>query len=175
MSKDHQRKSQPLSFVKEGSADLEAQLLLEKRERARLDTDYKTKERLTLQEQLRLNAILKQEDFNALVKDRNSFNRLSVEDIEFYENLRKKAQSQKHNLEQSLEQQSRNFETRKKQAQESRSQSSATTMNTPSSDAAKRSQVPSRIVKPKSSTKTRLKGVIKKKHTESSKAAKKPT
>ncbi|SCU87759.1 LAFA_0E08636g1_1 [Lachancea sp. 'fantastica'] len=170
MPKDRQQASQPLRFVKEGDADLETQLLLEKRERAKLDTDYKTKERLTLQEQLRLNAILKQENFNALVKDRNSFNRLSEDAVNFYKKLREKNETEKKSLEQSLELETRSFD-QKKQALEQTTPNSTVKPHI-TGETAKRTQIPAKVSKPKSNSKNGLKGIVRKKKTEPSKSTK---
>ncbi|SCU96071.1 LANO_0E12376g1_1 [Lachancea nothofagi CBS 11611] len=168
MPKDKTEKASSLSFVKEGDADIEVQLLREKQERARLDTDYKTKERLTLQDQLRLNAITKQEEFGALVKDRNSFNRLSSEDIEFYENLRKKADLAHRDMEQFLDRQAREFE-QKKVRELAQSKMDSLGRPTRPIDVQKRIKMPAKVSKQKSNTKPGLKGIIKKKHTKTPK------
>ncbi|CEP61827.1 Fyv6p LALA0_S04e01618g [Lachancea lanzarotensis] len=170
MPKDRQEVSQPLKFVKEGDADLETQLLLEKRERAKLDTDYKTKERLTLQEQLRLNAILKQESFNALVKDRNSFNRVSAEALDFYKNLRETNETKNRNLEQSIEAESRYFEVKKHALECTTPPHSAANLRS-LDESVKKVHVPAKIHKPKSSSKNGLKGIVRKRKSGSSKPA----
>lgn len=146
-------KLKPLGFVREGDVDIELQRLLEKRENSKLDSDIRNKERLTLQEQLRLNAITKQEEFNSLVKDRNSFNRLSKEDIEFYESLRTKAEMQNRGLQEYLDKNSQDFE-------ELKLRSSSKTI--PAQEGRKLT-IPSKVVKRNTASKSGLKGIVKKK------------
>ncbi|SCU85535.1 LADA_0D08108g1_1 [Lachancea dasiensis] len=159
---DQKNTGSKLKFVKEGNADLETQQLLEKRERARLDTDYKTKERLTLQDQLRLNAILKQEEFTALVKDRNSFNRLSVEDKQFYQDLQARARQSDQDMEEYLARQTRDFERKKSQVL-GEAPTNPEVSPSPSTDSTSNIKVPAKIVKPKPRAKSGLKGIVTKK------------
>lgn len=160
MSTRQENDLQSSRFVKEGNADIELQRQRERQESAKLDTDFKTKERLTLQDQLRLNAITKQEEFSSLVKDRNSFNRLSKQDVEFYESLQRRAQLENQSLEEFLEKNTREYDKKKAQvlAHESGRPESVPT----------RVQVPAKITKKRSMpSKNGIKGVIKKKKSKS--------
>ncbi|CUS22325.1 LAQU0S05e02850g1_1 [Lachancea quebecensis] len=160
MSARQENDLQSSRFIKEGSADIELQRQRERQESAKLDTDFRTKERLTLQEQLRLNAITKQEEFSSLVKDRNSFNRLSKEDVNFYESLRRRAQLENQNLEEFLERNTREYDKRKAQALAHECGRSG---SVPS-----RVQVPAKITKRSTPSKNGIKGVVKKKKPKSS-------
>lgn len=77
------REKKPLKFVSEGVGNVEAQRIREQVEQKKYEAEYKRKTRKSLRDQLRSNAISKQKQYNGLVRDRESFTRLSKEDLNF--------------------------------------------------------------------------------------------
>lgn len=100
-------------FVTEGVTDLTSQHEREQLEQSNYETELKKKERKSLQEQLKSNAISKQQEFNRLIQERNSFNRMSKEEIEFYESVETKEKERKQELEEYLERSSKDFDKKR--------------------------------------------------------------
>ncbi|SCU80294.1 LAMI_0B01596g1_1 [Lachancea mirantina] len=100
-----------VGFVQEGQADLRAQSRAEQIEQAKEKAASQAEERKTLQEQLRNNAIAKQEEFNSLVKEKNSFTRLSHADVEFYKKMRDESTTERRDLETYLTRNLRYFDS----------------------------------------------------------------
>lgn len=106
-------KKRPLKFVSEGVTDLESQKAREQIEQSKFETECKRRERKSLREQLRSNAINKQKDFNQLVKERDSFNRLSQEELDFFQKIKDDEKQKERDLTLYLEKQATEYEQRK--------------------------------------------------------------
>lgn len=105
-------KKRPLTFVSEGVADLETQKAKEQVEQAKFEAECKRRERKTLREQLRANAINKQKEFNGLVKERDDLNRLSSKELDYYTQLEENERKKQRELNAYLDKQSESFDSR---------------------------------------------------------------
>lgn len=148
-----------VNFVQEGHSDLTSQGKTEEDERMRLEVDSKRKERKSLQEQLKENAAMKQEEFNLLVKEKNSFNRLSEEDIDFYRKLNSKSKLDHQQMEKYLIRNMKQFEERKAQVLQDDGLQENHGIDTV--------EITKNVIVKKMKSRQRLKGVIKKKKTSS--------
>lgn len=121
-------KKRPLAFVSEGVTDLETQKAREQVEQAKFEAECKRRERKSLREQLRSNAINKQREFNGLVKERDDFNRLSTDELEYFKKLKEEEQRKENELKEYLEKESQEFALRQAQlkSRESRDNSKDT-------------------------------------------------
>lgn len=101
-----------LTFVSEGITDLETQKAREQVEQAKFEAECKRKERKSLRDQLRANAINKQKEFNGLVKEHDNFNRLSSEELLYYNKLKDTERKKEQELQAYLDKESQGFEER---------------------------------------------------------------
>lgn len=108
------REKKPLKFVSEGVGNVEAQRIREQVEQKKYEAEYKRKTRKSLRDQLRSNAISKQKQYNGLVRDRESFTRLSKEDLEFYQKSKNELLKKEKELNNYLDVKAINFEKKKK-------------------------------------------------------------
>lgn len=108
-------KKRPLAFVSEGVTDLETQKAREQVEQAKFEAECKRRERKSLRDQLRANAINKQKEFNGLVKERDDFNRLNGEELEYYNKLKDSERKKERDLQAYLDRGSQDFDLRQSQ------------------------------------------------------------
>ncbi|AQZ18050.1 FYV6 (YNL133C) [Zygosaccharomyces parabailii] len=71
-------------------------------------------ERKTLRDQLKAHAVKRQRDFSAQVREHESFNRLSKEELAFFQSLRDKERRQEDELNGFLEKKAHEFDKRRK-------------------------------------------------------------
>lgn len=74
-------------------------------------------EKKSLHEQLKLNALTKQQQFNRLVKEKNSFNRLNKDEIEYCVKLKTEELHKERELNQYLEDRLREFDSKRMKLQ----------------------------------------------------------
>lgn len=115
-----------LTFVSEGVTDLETQKAREQVEQAKFEAECKRRERKSLREQLKANAISKQKEFNGLVKERDDVNRLSAEDLDYIKKLAEQERQKDHDLKEYLDNQSKDFASRKQQLVEAQQDKGST-------------------------------------------------
>ncbi|QHS75780.1 Fyv6p [Saccharomyces paradoxus] len=108
------RGKKPLKFVSEGVGNIEAQKIREQVEQKKYEAEYKRKTRKSLRDQLRSNAISKQKQYNGLVRNRESFTRLTKEDLEFYQTSKDELLKKEKELDGYLNAKAINFERKKK-------------------------------------------------------------
>ncbi|CAI1680113.1 hypothetical protein SEUBUCD646_0N01890 [Saccharomyces eubayanus] len=104
----------PLKFVSEGVSNIETQKIREQVEQKKYESEYKRKTRKSLRDQLRSNAISKQKQYNGLVRDRESFTRLSKDELAFYQNSKNEALKKEKELNEYLNAKATSFERKKK-------------------------------------------------------------
>lgn len=104
-----------LAFVSEGVADLETQRAREQAEQAKFEAECKRRERKSLREQLKANAISKQKEFSGLVKERDGINRLSDDELAHLRRLAEQDRARERDLRQYLETRSKDFTQRQRQ------------------------------------------------------------
>lgn len=81
---DSVAKSQ-LRFVSEGAADLDSQKTNEEKAQEKFATEKLQRSRKSLQDQLRANGMRQKKKFMRDVRNREKFNRLSKEELEFFQ------------------------------------------------------------------------------------------
>lgn len=108
------REKKPLQFVSEGVSNIETQRIREQVEQKKYESEYKRKTRKSLRDQLRSNAISKQKQYNGLVRDRESFTRLSKDELEFYHNSKNESMKKEEELNNYLNAKATSFERKKK-------------------------------------------------------------
>lgn len=75
----------------------------------------KNSERKSLQEQLRLNSVNRQEEFQKQIQERNSvINRMTEDDVRYYQKLKKEEISKDKDLEEYIEQKTLVFEMKQR-------------------------------------------------------------
>ncbi|CCF58662.1 hypothetical protein KAFR_0F00650 [Kazachstania africana CBS 2517] len=112
---NHEKK--PLTFVSEGIADVKTQKEREQAEQEKFEAERQRRNRKSLREQLRANAINKQREFKSLVKEREGFNRLSKEELDFFQKTKEKEDAKEEELSKFLEEKGSEFERKKKRFQ----------------------------------------------------------
>lgn len=118
-------KKRPLKFVSEGVTDLDTQKDREQVEQAKFEAECKRRERKSLREQLRANAINKQKEFNGLVKERDGFNRLAEEELNYFNKVKEKELKKENDLKEYLDKKASEFELRKTRAKAGETQAAA--------------------------------------------------
>lgn len=106
-------KKRPLKFVSEGVTDLDTQKDREQVEQAKFEAECKRRERKSLREQLRANAINKQREFSGLVKERDGFNRLDDEELDYFNKVKEEELKKENDLKRYLEREASDFELKK--------------------------------------------------------------
>ncbi|QLL32774.1 hypothetical protein HG536_0D02960 [Torulaspora globosa] len=104
-----------LAFVSEGVTDLETQRAREQVEQAKFEAECKRRERKSLREQLKANAISKQKEFSGLVKERDGINRLSDDELAHIRRLAEQDRQRERDLKEYLESHSKGFTLRQRQ------------------------------------------------------------
>ncbi|QLQ79649.1 hypothetical protein HG537_0C02960 [Torulaspora globosa] len=104
-----------LAFVSEGVTDLETQRAREQVEQAKFEAECKRRERKSLREQLKANAISKQKEFNGLVKQHDSVNRLNDDELAHIRRLADQDRQKERELREYIETRSRDFTLRQQQ------------------------------------------------------------
>ncbi|EDO18577.1 hypothetical protein Kpol_1048p7 [Vanderwaltozyma polyspora DSM 70294] len=117
-------KVRKISFISEGVTDLESQKAREQASQNKYEDEQKRKERKSLRAQLRSNAISKQKQYNALVKERDSFNRLSSSELKFFQDIQKNEEAKEKEIEEQLEKGISKFEFKKAIMLQNRSEES---------------------------------------------------
>ncbi|CAL9735162.1 protein Fyv6p [Monosporozyma servazzii] len=110
----NERKKQPLTFVSEGVSDVATQKKKEEEQQARYENERQRRNRKTLQDQLRANAIKKQRQFKQQVKKKESFNRLNKNELDYFQKIRKDEDKKENELNEYLSSKIDDFEIKKK-------------------------------------------------------------
>ncbi|CCC70135.1 hypothetical protein NCAS_0E00650 [Naumovozyma castellii] len=105
---------QPLTFVSEGVTNIEDENEKAKLEQEKFERESKIRSRKTLRDQLRSSAISKQKEFNGLVKQRESFNRLNEEEIEFFKSIEDAKLAEESKMNEYLSSKLNTFEKKKR-------------------------------------------------------------
>lgn len=108
-----ERKKRPLVFVSEGSADIATQKRREEQQQKRYENERLRRKRKSLQEQLRANAIKKQREFKKLVKKKESFNKLSKQELDYFQKIRAEEAKKDNELNNYLHNKINEFEIKK--------------------------------------------------------------
>ncbi|CAL9730182.1 protein Fyv6p [Monosporozyma unispora] len=112
--KENQRRKRPLTFVSEGVSDVASQKKKEEEQQTRYENERQRRNRKTLQDQLRANAIKKQRQFKQQVKKRESFNRLNKQELDYFQKIRKDEDKKENELKDYLDDKLGDFEVKKK-------------------------------------------------------------
>lgn len=107
------KKKRSLIFVSEGSADIDTQKKKEEQQQKRYENERLRRKRKSLQEQLRANAIKKQREFKKLVKKRESFNKLSKQELDYFQKIRREETKRETELNNYLNDKIDDFEIKK--------------------------------------------------------------
>lgn len=108
-----ERKKRSLVFVSEGSADIDTQKKKEEQQQKRYENERLRRKRKSLQEQLRANAIKKQREFKKLVKKKESFNKLSKQELDYFQKIRTAEAKREYELNNYLNDKINDFEIKK--------------------------------------------------------------
>lgn len=104
----------PLTFVSEGAADVETQKKKEEHQQTRYENERQRRKRKSLQDQLRANAIKKQKEFKKQVKQRESFNRLNKQELDYFDKVKKDEEEEETELKKYISDKISDFEIKKK-------------------------------------------------------------
>lgn len=99
--------------MSEGITDLETQKVREQIEQSKFEAECKRRDRKSLREQLRSNAINKQKEYHQLVKEKDGFNRLSQAELDFFQKIEDDERQKEEELQQYLKDKGIQFEQRK--------------------------------------------------------------
>lgn len=117
------RKKKPLNFVAESDKTVK---LSEEETQLKNDAENNRRNNKSLQEQLRQNSIKRFKEASKKVRERDSFNRLSKNQLEFYEGLKKKDLEEKQILENYINNKGVEFEKKRKFVENSKINKSST-------------------------------------------------
>ena len=106
-----------LTFISEGSADIEVQKNSEERAQEKYETEKLRRTRKSLSDQLRSNSASKQKAFKNEVRKREKFNRLSREELNFFKDVKEKEKREENEMETYLAQKTESFDKRKRNAE----------------------------------------------------------
>ncbi|SMN18923.1 similar to Saccharomyces cerevisiae YNL133C FYV6 Protein of unknown function, required for survival upon exposure to K1 killer toxin [Maudiozyma saulgeensis] len=103
-----------LTFISEGSANIEVQKNSEERAQEKYETEKLRRTRKSLSDQLRSNAASKQKAFKNEVRKREKFNRLSREELNFFKDIKDKEQKKENELKRYLDQKTESFDKKRR-------------------------------------------------------------
>lgn len=103
----------PLTFVSEGAADLDSQKTSEEKAQERYTTEKLQHSRKSLRDQLRTNGTRQRKKFTNEVRNREKFNRLSKEELTFFNDEQKKEDIKEKEEKSYLDKKSEEFERKR--------------------------------------------------------------
>lgn len=105
--------SKKITFVSEGSADIDTQKAKEQQEQKKFEDEKLRRNRKSLRDQLRSNAISKQKEFKSQVRKSEKFNRLNKEELKFFNDVKQEEEIKENEMEEYLEGKTAEFERKR--------------------------------------------------------------
>lgn len=103
-----------LTFISEGSADIEGQQNSEEQAQNKFENEKLRRSRKSLNDQLRSNAASKQKEFRKQVKKREKFNRLNKDELKFFKDIENNESKQEKEMESYLNNKLSSFERKQR-------------------------------------------------------------
>lgn len=111
---DVNQNKKPLNFISEGVSDIKSQKERETSQQEQYEIERQRKSRKSLRDQLRSNAISKQKEFKAQVRQREGFNKLNGKELEFLKEVKQKELNRELEIKRYLDKQAVTFDRRQK-------------------------------------------------------------